>query len=73
VEIHDSQNKEGTLIFHVTTKYYPVKWQSLLKMEVESWNLQIAVHKLELPDTKVVGFIAQNTWRWLTLIDVRST
>jgi hypothetical protein len=58
VAIYDSWNKEGvTLIFCVTTQYYPAKWQSLLKMVVESWNLQIAVHKLESPDTKVVGFI----------------
>jgi hypothetical protein len=27
--------------------------RSLLKMVVESWNLRIAVHKLESPDTKV--------------------
>jgi hypothetical protein len=60
IDIYDSQNKEGlTLIFRVTTQYYPAKWHSLLQKKVEAWNLWIAVHKLDSPDTKVVGFIAR--------------
>jgi hypothetical protein len=58
--IQDKRNKTGTsIVFHIMTKYSHVEWRKFLDKEAKEEKLYVGIHKLELTETEIIGFIAQ--------------
>ena len=59
-QVHDNKHQNGTsIICQVTLEYSHVKWQMLLKSAVMEQKLYIRVHKLDLMEMQIIGFMAQ--------------